>query len=156
MVGIILGVLIGLIAGIVVAVPIFGRLMEELPSIREQWREIDEEERDAIARWNRWGCIVQILILILLALLLIGSQMAWFLILLSLTLPLAFLLEGLKILKFECAEVRPLFRPLRFVTGKRANRRGRTRIAIGLLLLVLWVRLVVHILKVFPLIWLAV
>ena len=147
MAGIIVGVLIGLVVALVFAVLTLGRLMQELPSIREHWRETYEQKGDAIARWNRWGCLGQLLYSISLALLLINGHVIAFIILLFLIIPLAFTLEGLKILNFDYAEVRPVFRPLHFITGRRAVRRGKALVAIGLLLLIPWLGLVVYILQ---------
>jgi hypothetical protein len=141
MVGVLLVLLIGSVGVLAFIALSFRRLMEELPSIRKQWREIYAQKRDAIETWNRWGCLVQFLYMILLALLLLSGQfmaLVVFIVLLLLAVPLLFIVEGLKTLKLGYADIPPVFRPVHFVTGSGAIRRGKIQVAIGLLLLIPW------------------
>jgi hypothetical protein len=155
MVGVILVLLVGSIGALAFTVLSFRRLVEELPSVRNQWREIYADKGDAIATWNRWGCFGQFLYGMLLALLLIvglpGGQFAAliaFIVLFLLAIPLAFIVEGLKILNLGYAEIRPMFaRPLHFITGSGAVRRGKAKAAGGLLLLIPWLWFVFRILE---------
>jgi hypothetical protein len=70
MMGFIVGMLVTLVAGSAIAMPLFRRMMRELPAVREQWREIHERNGDSIACWNRCGCLGQIAHFVLLAVLL--------------------------------------------------------------------------------------
>lgn len=155
MLGVILVLLVGSIGVLAFTALSFRGLVEELPASREQWREICAEKGDAIATWNRWGCFGQFLYVMLLALLLMGGLLSGqfaaliaFIVLFFLAIPLAFIVEGLKILNLGYAEMRPMFvRPLHFITGSGAVRRGKAKVVIGLLLLIPWLWFVFRILE---------
>lgn len=150
MVGVVGGMAVGLIVVMVLGIVFYRRTVRSLPALREQWQEIYEQRGDAIRRWNRWGCLVQFLYASLIVLLVaLGGTAAFAIavILLSLTIPLSFIMGGVRILNLGYAEVRPVWNPLYYVTGEKAARRGKVTLAKGMLLLVPWLWFVVYVLK---------
>jgi hypothetical protein len=150
MVGVVGGMAVGLIVVMVLGIVFFRRTVRSLPALREQWKEIYEQKGDAIRRWNRWGCVVQFVYASLVVLLVVSGRMDAFalaVILLSLIIPLSFIMEGLRILTLGYAEVRPVLNPLYYVTGEKAAQQGKVTLTKGMLLLIPWFWFVAYVLR---------
>jgi uncharacterized membrane protein YjjP (DUF1212 family) len=155
MVGVVAGVTMGLIVVLVLAIVLFRRTVQELPALREKWKEIYAQKGDVIRRWNRWGCAAQLLYASLVVLLLASGGIAAFAlaaILGALIFPLSFIMQGLRILTLGYAEIRPVLGPLYFVTSGQATRRGKVMLAGCILLLIPWLWFVVYVLEGFELV----